>query len=212
MKKAGMMVLCFMAGSLGLYALDLTLGGGIDLGHNAYTGEDWKDSLDDENDKNMFGFGFSIGGFCRAGFTDMFSIQGGLNYSRNSFKSGKDNDDWLKMSFNVISIPVLARFDYPLGDTLGLFLMAGPRMDFYVGQETESWKEGSTTGSDTSDFDDDFKAFHFGLDAAAGVALALGPGSLDLGLQYRRSFMKAYTDYKQYPWGIDLLAAYSIKL
>jgi len=192
-------VLLLMGGSTTAFGLDLTVGGKGIVGHNFFSGKDYKDDLDDLNAKTEFRFGYSFGAFVVIGITPMIAIQPELMFSQFGGKFGASAEDFFDtpglpgdvsgVFYNsYLEVPVLAKLRF---NRFSVFV--GPDFLIKLGDGKGGLEATNDTvqagieaaGEDIQDLESDaLKSFVINGIFGVGYDHPLGPGALMIDARY----------------------------
>jgi hypothetical protein len=120
-------------------AMDLTIGGGLNLSNTMLSG-DYK--MPDGVDKTML-IGFNAGANARFAFNDMMGLVAGLNFETRGMKIS-EGDLKLTTSANYLQIPVL--FSYKLMPELAINI--GPEVGIYLSGKGKAEMAGQSVEAD----------------------------------------------------------------
>lgn len=128
--------------------------------------------------------GFMIGGFAQLDFVGPFALQPEVLYiqkgaSQEADVQGTTLTGTTKLDY--IEIPVLVKFQLPVGGVFSPNLIAGPTLGFNVTAEAELEGGGQ---SETEDVSDSVSTTDFGLALGAGADFGLVVGTLSVDLRY----------------------------
>lgn len=140
-------------------------------------GDDAPDDLDRRT-------GFLAGGFIQLDFAGPFALQPEVLYVQKGSKqedevSGTTITATTKLDY--VEVPVLAKFQLPLGGPFSPNLFAGPSVGFNASAETEVEGGGQ---SQTNDISDDVSSTEFGLVFGVGGDFGIGAGTITVDARY----------------------------
>ncbi len=213
MKKILSLILVFVVlGSASVFAGDFVAGFRLGAGHGGQLGKD-------KPNNQMFALGAGVGAFGRYNFSGDMSVQAEVFYTviPSKYQIGATVN---RSVFQAISVPIYFRYDYPLGSSLGVYGMVGPRMDFYLDKySTKTTLGGSSVKTEGSMKQSQLRTFQFGVAVGAGVKIPAGPGLFDVGATFFTSFLSKDSNavsqanrVKVAPWGIELQLGYGFSL
>ncbi|HSG27926.1 MAG TPA: porin family protein [Candidatus Krumholzibacterium sp.] len=134
-----------------------------------------------------FRTGFVGGVFVNMPLAGGFSIQPELLYAMKGARFEGDGGE-VTAKFDYLMVPVLAKFELPLGGILKPCIFAGPSISFNIGSDVEIGEEGGP--SYTVDFSDAINNVDYGFVLGAGFGVGLGAGTLTFDLRYEMGLAK----------------------
>ena len=201
MKKIFFLIICLLIVT-SLFALDITFGGAIGFVGTFNNGSDWEDGLNEMNGTNSFLPGFELGAFWDIAINEYFSVQPEINYLLIRFgaKGNRDNSGYYEdleysYSMSMLEIPILAKFNLPIGKGK-LSLLIGPSFQILLGnihdlENIETNMPYSGGGSDHYIAPDSYVIL--GGIVAAGCQIPVSNGNLIFEFRYRRQ-LTTYID------------------
>jgi len=130
--------------------------------------------------------GFMVGGYALIDFAGPFALHPELLYVQKGAQvetefsfQGQTETVTSTLQLSYLELPVLAKFQVPLGGPVSPNVFAGPSVGFNVGssQETE-------TGGQSESADVEVSGTEFGLTLGAGIGFKLGVGTANVDVRY----------------------------
>ena len=207
-------LIALMVASFPVAALDICVGGKAGLAHSGYMGEDHKDYLEANNQKDALWIRAIVGAFVTLGLSEHLQIQPELLLVGSGGKAVDEADPsgtYWEEKFTYLSLPVLIKgvFSFTNGD---LFVFAAPAVQFALTDGSEAGTEYSG-GVDLGPYPVDLASFNFSAMAGAGYNLAIFGGDVSIELRYIQGLSKSYDiDEKHRTWSIALIGGYGYRI
>lgn len=156
---------------------------GVRAGVNFTTwGGDGVDDLDPDPDRRT---GFLAGAFVQLDFAGPFALQPELLYIQKGAVQESTTQEGTTVTrtfkLDYIEIPVLAKFQFPLGGPFSPNLFAGPSIGFSASAEAED-EVGGRSG--TEDISDRVSSTEFGLIFGVGGDFGIGAATITVDARY----------------------------
>ncbi len=138
--------------------------------------------------------GFLVGGYALVDFVGPLALQPEVRYIQRGFGydltvsfQGQSRTASGSLNLSYLDIPLLARFQLPVGAGVSPHLFAGPTLGVNLSAESET--EGLQDGSSqTTDVSDEVSGTDVGLEVGGGLGVPLGVGTLTVDLRYGLGF------------------------
>jgi len=122
--------------------------------------------------------GFGAGLILNYGFSELFSVQPEVLYTRRSIKATTDYEGetyLLQMDANSVEIPILLKASFGKGPRF--FVNAGPYVNYALSGRLTA-KGGGESQTQTIKYGENDARLEYGVTGGVGATLPLGPGSL----------------------------------
>lgn len=192
--------------------LEFAVGPKIDLGAGFFIGEDWMRWLDNSGRSNRGYIDFSIGALFDLNFAWVknfgFGLQPEFLFTITGGGSTRNGSNYSEVMFPALEIPIYFKARYKIGKG-SIYFLLGPDFLFVFGDGTITTVAGNTETTDHAQIDN---PAHVGLGIGLGYDLDLGPGNLELGMNFTPYFTNYYDNTSQQQFKFAFVVGYAFEV